>query len=690
MGRAGVAEAFRRVPFRFVAAAVVALAFALFLSMPFTAFAKECEADAGSELQTSAASSVSASENDGRGSSTQGGSAGESAASVEAPSSTPSAAPSDSSATQSTASSAPSSSSQPLPSSPEPAASPASSSSQSALSSPSADSPASSSAEHNTDSETATATSSVTNGGVVKGSTGNDDTATGATTNGGATIGNAVNGNDAPSGTSASGDACHDVSPEATASGKTHDGNAREGASSEAAAVSAAGQTTADASAANYGNSAPDASEALLGAWGFDWEGLYEPSVAYAVYDSQSSALVFSRARRSELASLYGTCKVYTGFEGATYNIDSEVPWADLRGSVVGVVFNGSVSPVSTANWFAYCDKLAMFDDCNMLDMSRAVSAGNMFYGCSSLREVNMTGWNVGSLRNVSGMFGGCPSLQKVQGFDSVMQTLRAQSVQVAGLGDLEQIGATQLGVEPPNTGNGATGPDDPTVVNGSQGEGLIGIPGIGSSEQGGADQDDHADDPESNPLPASDDVADVRPAPNPVAGNGAYSNVANVTDAIQQGPADVAVSQTNEILNVGNDAARAIERAVVLPDGESAESDGAAGERMGVSSSLGTVLGLLDAEVPQNDAAVPNSAQKGGKHALKDALVSAIGALLGICDTVKSSIDTYASSMDGSSAEMSAGSPVSGSEYPFAPFVAAAGYLITAALMAAFVFNLR
>ena len=67
-----------------------------------------------------------------------------------------------------------------------------------------------------------------------------------------------------------------------------------------------------------------------------------------------------------------------------------------------------------------------------------------MFSGCTSLRSVNMDGWDVSSLSQVDGLFKDCGLLTEVKGFDTVLRTFQSSGRTIQGLDEFEQFGVAQ------------------------------------------------------------------------------------------------------------------------------------------------------------------------------------------------------------------------------------------------------
>ena len=109
----------------------------------------------------------------------------------------------------------------------------------------------------------------------------------------------------------------------------------------------------------------------------------------------------------------------YDGIE--TWTGSSEAPWYSYHDSIQTVSFDTMVVPLSTTSWFRDCSNLTVINDIGNLDTSKVTSMNMMFYGCSSLAELDVSGFNTSSVTSMNGMFTGCSGLKSlnVSGFDT-------------------------------------------------------------------------------------------------------------------------------------------------------------------------------------------------------------------------------------------------------------------------------
>jgi surface protein len=102
---------------------------------------------------------------------------------------------------------------------------------------------------------------------------------------------------------------------------------------------------------------------------------------------------------------------VYTGIEENTYTRTSQ-PWENYQSEIkTATVVDEGITPISTAYWFIYCDRLTSCD-LNKLDTSNLTNMSDMFGKCRRLTSVgDLSGWNTSSVTNMSRMFYGCSKL---------------------------------------------------------------------------------------------------------------------------------------------------------------------------------------------------------------------------------------------------------------------------------------
>ncbi|MGI6211801.1 MAG: BspA family leucine-rich repeat surface protein, partial [Anaerovoracaceae bacterium] len=110
---------------------------------------------------------------------------------------------------------------------------------------------------------------------------------------------------------------------------------------------------------------------------------------------------------------------VYSGIESENYYYHdsddrSDPPWIKKASDIRRVIFDGSIRPASTCEWFRGMEDLTQIDHPENLNTSIDTDMSYMFAGSSSLTSLDLSGFNTRSLTTMRGMFSGCSALQSV------------------------------------------------------------------------------------------------------------------------------------------------------------------------------------------------------------------------------------------------------------------------------------
>lgn len=102
----------------------------------------------------------------------------------------------------------------------------------------------------------------------------------------------------------------------------------------------------------------------------------------------------------------------YTGWDTAEYTSSSQVPWYSDGNytSIISVLFDGTVSPISTAYWFYKCSNLTSLDFTN-LDTSNVTNMESMFNGCNMLTSLDLSSFDTSNVTSMTSMFYKCTDL---------------------------------------------------------------------------------------------------------------------------------------------------------------------------------------------------------------------------------------------------------------------------------------
>ena len=105
-----------------------------------------------------------------------------------------------------------------------------------------------------------------------------------------------------------------------------------------------------------------------------------------------------------------------------------EIGKSSPYGSATTAVINTSFAhyrPASTANWFMNCFNLTAIENMANLNTANVTDMRNMFFGCSGLTNLDVTGFNTANVTDMGGMFCRCSGLTSldVSGFNTANVT---------------------------------------------------------------------------------------------------------------------------------------------------------------------------------------------------------------------------------------------------------------------------
>ena len=141
-----------------------------------------------------------------------------------------------------------------------------------------------------------------------------------------------------------------------------------------------------------------------------------EPYARYGIY---SHELYFSC---DGMRSYYENDSGYHVYD---LNAGSTEPgWYDRRAEITNVRFDwtfAAARPTSTCQWFKDMTNIVGIDGLQYLNTSEVTDMGAMFYGCSSLTTLDLSGFNTAKVTNMTSMFYNCTALTSVDlsGFDT-------------------------------------------------------------------------------------------------------------------------------------------------------------------------------------------------------------------------------------------------------------------------------
>lgn len=147
-------------------------------------------------------------------------------------------------------------------------------------------------------------------------------------------------------------------------------------------------------------------------------------NVAWAEFDSATTTLTFKYADESTKPEGAFELNAINSYGSDGMPKSAAPDWAKNNGMVTKVVFDESFAdarPETCASWFALCSKLTDIEGLANLNTSEVRDMYCMFSGCSSLKELDLSGLNTANVLSMKQMFMSCGALAdlNVSGFDT-------------------------------------------------------------------------------------------------------------------------------------------------------------------------------------------------------------------------------------------------------------------------------
>ena len=117
------------------------------------------------------------------------------------------------------------------------------------------------------------------------------------------------------------------------------------------------------------------------------------------------------------------------------YSEDNLPEWSQYAG-IQKAVINPSMAdyrPKSTAYWFYNLKELQSIEGLENLNTSEVTDMQQMFRGCRSIEELDLSGWDTRNVENMYGVFWGCTALTDLNISDFNTSSVR-KSIQVMRL----------------------------------------------------------------------------------------------------------------------------------------------------------------------------------------------------------------------------------------------------------------
>lgn len=146
-----------------------------------------------------------------------------------------------------------------------------------------------------------------------------------------------------------------------------------------------------------------------------------QSGTAYASLSADGSTLTFYRSSSSASGGTGGSSSAgkaaspsaatYSGFEETTSSTASPFASAD---KVTSIVFEDSISPACTADWFKGFSNLNSVEGLSNLNTSKVTDFSSMFEGCTSLSSIDISSLDMSKAADTSDMFAGDSSLSTI------------------------------------------------------------------------------------------------------------------------------------------------------------------------------------------------------------------------------------------------------------------------------------
>ena len=141
----------------------------------------------------------------------------------------------------------------------------------------------------------------------------------------------------------------------------------------------------------------------------FKWKGGYfkmPPTEAYTVLDGSTLTFYYDNLKESRSGTKY------------ELNTGTTTPeWNENSSAVETVVFDTSFAgarPTSCSSWFDGMESLKSITGIKNLKTDDVTNMSSMFYGCSDLASLDLSGFNTANVTNMAGMFYGCSGLKSL------------------------------------------------------------------------------------------------------------------------------------------------------------------------------------------------------------------------------------------------------------------------------------
>ena len=157
----------------------------------------------------------------------------------------------------------------------------------------------------------------------------------------------------------------------------------------------------------------------------------------------------------SKVKNNYGSIK---NMPEDQYN-GKEYSWKNDKDKIIKVDIINKIVPKDINNWFYNLNKVTNMVNLSNINTENITSLRYIFFGCSALTELDLSGWDVGNVTTINGLFGYCENLLRINisnwdtssvtnmdyMFDSGYPTATLKIEKIIGIEDLDTSNVTSM-----------------------------------------------------------------------------------------------------------------------------------------------------------------------------------------------------------------------------------------------------
>lgn len=152
----------------------------------------------------------------------------------------------------------------------------------------------------------------------------------------------------------------------------------------------------------------------------------------------------------TDVSNIFRNCSALVKLNCSNWNIASITNWANAFLACYGLVSfiapSGTINSTSLINLFGSCNSIDKLD-LSGWDVSAVTNMSGIFSGCFSLQDLNLTGWNTSAVTNASNMFNACSTLGKIPALNLSGVTTLASAGFCGSSSSLTRMQATGINV---------------------------------------------------------------------------------------------------------------------------------------------------------------------------------------------------------------------------------------------------